>query len=159
MQDRDRIGLILTCIDKVLRYSAGKEYDSFSKDSMLVEACVFNLSQIGELCHNMSNEFTTAHPEVPWNASTSGLYGKLFLMIFRNCELSCPNSCRIASKFLNLLHLLENLPRHIIGVKFEKILVPERATDDDLRLQRFFGTFCFLSRSSVCDCFHRFSFL
>ena len=76
MQDRDRIGLILTCIDKVLRYSAGKEYDSFSKDSMLVEACVFNLSQIGELCHTMSSEFTSAHPAVPWN-ETYGLRNRI----------------------------------------------------------------------------------
>ena len=76
MQDKDRIGLILTCIDKVLCYSAEKDYDSFSGNSMLVEACVFNLSQIGELCHTMSSEFTTAHPEVPWN-ETYGLRNRI----------------------------------------------------------------------------------
>ena len=71
MQDKDRIALMCTCIKKILRYSAGKDYEAFAADSMLVEACVFNLSQIGELCHTMSSEFTSAHPEIPW----SEIYG------------------------------------------------------------------------------------
>ena len=36
--------------------SKGYDYPSFSDNSMLVEACVFNLSQIGELCHGVSDE-------------------------------------------------------------------------------------------------------
>ena len=38
---------------------------------MLVEACVFNLSQIGELTTKFTDEFTAKYSEVPWHA----LYG------------------------------------------------------------------------------------
>ena len=34
---------------KTVDYCSGKNYESFKEDTMLVEACVFNLSQIGEL--------------------------------------------------------------------------------------------------------------
>ena len=76
MNDKDRAALILTCIQKILRYCRGKEYDTFAADSMLVEACVFNLSQIGELCHAMREAFVEAHPEIPWN-ETYGLRNRI----------------------------------------------------------------------------------
>lgn len=31
-----------------------------------MEACVFNLSQLGELCHVVDTSFSQAHPEIPW---------------------------------------------------------------------------------------------
>lgn len=37
-------------VRKVLDYCHGYDYATFSADSKLVEACVFNLSQLGELC-------------------------------------------------------------------------------------------------------------
>ena len=35
---------------KVIHYCKGYTYESFAADTKLVEACVFNLSQLGELC-------------------------------------------------------------------------------------------------------------
>lgn len=35
--------------EETVDYCSGKNYESFKKDTMLVEACVFNLSRIGEL--------------------------------------------------------------------------------------------------------------
>lgn len=35
---------------KLSDYCAGYDYGSFILDTKLVDACVFNLSQIGELC-------------------------------------------------------------------------------------------------------------
>ena len=35
---------------KVIDYCKGYTYESFAADTKLVEACVFNLSQHGELC-------------------------------------------------------------------------------------------------------------
>ena len=32
----------------MINYSNGKNYNTLSNDTMLVEACIFNLSQIGE---------------------------------------------------------------------------------------------------------------
>jgi len=34
---------------------------------MMVEACVFNLSQIGEHCQSITDEYKELHPELPWH--------------------------------------------------------------------------------------------
>ena len=67
MQDKERITRMIMHIEKILSYCDNHTYDTFCADSMLVEACVFNLSQLGELCHGISNEFSIQHPEIPWN--------------------------------------------------------------------------------------------
>ncbi len=33
---------------------------------MMVEACVFNLSQIGELVNKLDKEYLSKHHEIPW---------------------------------------------------------------------------------------------
>lgn len=53
-------------VTKLIEYSTGYAYDSFIKDTKLVEACVFNLIQLGELCHAADNKLTEQYPEVPW---------------------------------------------------------------------------------------------
>ena len=52
---------------KLMDYCSGYTYDSFCVDTKLVEACVFNLSQMGELCHIADASFMKRHPEIPWN--------------------------------------------------------------------------------------------
>lgn len=47
-------------------YCFGYTYDTFAADLKLVEACVFNLSQLGELCRMVDSHFAEAHPEIPW---------------------------------------------------------------------------------------------
>lgn len=49
MRNNIIIEKVINYAEKINNYSNGKNYDSFSNDTMLVEACVFNLSQIGEL--------------------------------------------------------------------------------------------------------------
>ena len=51
---------------KLMEYCEGCTYDSFATDMKLVEACVFNLSQLGELCRFVDDAFAEAHPEIPW---------------------------------------------------------------------------------------------
>ena len=51
---------------KLMDYCQGCTYESFSVDTKLVEACVFNLSQMGELCRIADTSFTEQHPEIPW---------------------------------------------------------------------------------------------
>ena len=53
-------------VAKVLDYCRDYTYDRFAADSKLVEACVFNLSQLGELCRVVDDAFAKAHPEIPW---------------------------------------------------------------------------------------------
>lgn len=69
--DRKYIEKISACIEKILAYTSGKTYDSFERDSMVVEACVFNLGQIGEYANKISDDFKACHPEIPWK----NLYG------------------------------------------------------------------------------------
>ena len=52
--------------EKLLKYSEGLCYEDFCANEMLVEACVFNLSQMGELAHNLDAEFIGIHREIPW---------------------------------------------------------------------------------------------
>lgn len=71
MENKKYIEKIAFCIEKILTYTSGKTYESFEMDSMVVEACVFNLGQIGEYANKISGDFKNAHSEIPW----SKLYG------------------------------------------------------------------------------------
>lgn len=57
--------------NKLLQYCEGLTYEQFSADTKTVEACVFNLSQMGELANKVDEKFEQAHAEVPWRL----LYG------------------------------------------------------------------------------------
>ena len=57
---------MIEIIEKFQRYIKDVDYKSFSDNDMLVEACVFNLSQLGEIANKIDTEFETAHPQVPW---------------------------------------------------------------------------------------------
>lgn len=62
--------------EKIINYCAGKDYDAFSADTMLVEACVFNLGQIGELVRHLDNNFMDQHSHIPW-AQMRGLRNRI----------------------------------------------------------------------------------
>jgi len=51
---------------KLIEYCADYSYDTFIADMKLVEACVFNISQLGELCRAVDASFAQIHPEIPW---------------------------------------------------------------------------------------------
>ena len=62
--------------EKILTYCTDADYDSFSSDSLLTEACVFNLSQLGELTTKLSTDFLQQHPDLPW-MQMKGLRNKI----------------------------------------------------------------------------------
>ena len=66
MRNKIIVEKILKYISKVIDYTKEIEYDTFRTNSILVEACVFNLSQIGELANKVSPEFQDANPLIPW---------------------------------------------------------------------------------------------
>ena len=66
MKNRIIIQKILGYIEKVLNYTNGYTYDKFAEDTILIEACVFNLSQMGELANKIDNDFKTKHQDIPW---------------------------------------------------------------------------------------------
>lgn len=60
------VGKMIVLIKKLQRYVENTDYDSFSSNDMLVEACVFNLGQLGETANKIDEDFEEAHPEIPW---------------------------------------------------------------------------------------------
>lgn len=61
----------LNILKKFYLYVEGIDYDSFVDNTMLVEACVFNLGQIGELANKLDKEFEEQYSQIPWRV----LYG------------------------------------------------------------------------------------
>lgn len=57
---------MIEIIKKLQNYTKDVDYKSFSDNEMLVEACVFNLSQLGETANKINLEFETANPQIPW---------------------------------------------------------------------------------------------
>lgn len=66
MKDRKIIQKIINYIDSVLKYTNHITYEEFKNNSMMVEACVFNLSQIGELANKLDKEYIIEYPDIPW---------------------------------------------------------------------------------------------
>lgn len=51
---------------KLADYCGDYTYDRFMADTKRVEACVFNLIQLGELCRMAEDSILQAYPEIPW---------------------------------------------------------------------------------------------
>lgn len=66
MKNEIVIRKMLGYAEKIIGYCEDCDYQSFAADSKLVEACVFNLSQLGELCRLAGEDYAAAHPQVPW---------------------------------------------------------------------------------------------
>ncbi|HBD65378.1 MAG TPA: hypothetical protein DC038_13205 [Clostridiales bacterium] len=66
MNSQRIIHKIINYIDSILKYINKITYEEFIVNSMMIEACVFNLSQIGELVNKLDKEYILKYPEVPW---------------------------------------------------------------------------------------------
>lgn len=53
-------------INKSLTYTAGMSFQQFEKDNKTIDATVFNLSQIGELVANISEETRKKYKNIEW---------------------------------------------------------------------------------------------
>lgn len=71
MADEKNLQKMIALIEKIEQYCHGLTYEDFVQDEMLTEACVFNLAQLGETSHKISDELVMLHPELAWNE----LYG------------------------------------------------------------------------------------
>ena len=76
MRNNIIIAKMLGYIEKILSYCEGIDYEGFVSNSLLTEACVFNLSQLGELTTKLDSGFTAKHPDIPWN-QMKGLRNKI----------------------------------------------------------------------------------
>ena len=76
MSDAEIIEKMISLSMKILSYIQNLEYDEFSKKEMIVEACAFNLGQLGELSHKLSAEFKNNYLNIPWK-SIYGMRNKI----------------------------------------------------------------------------------
>ena len=69
MADKDYILVqkIIGHIDKINEYITNMEQSVFLADTKSVEACVFNLLQIGELTGKIDKQFRDTHFDIPWH--------------------------------------------------------------------------------------------
>lgn len=71
------IDKIIKHIETVINYCNNcKSLDDFQNNTMLVEACVFNLTQIGELVAKISDETKNLNKDIPWK-DISGMRNKI----------------------------------------------------------------------------------
>ncbi len=61
------ISKMLGYVEKILKYSANMSYEEFVKNEIVMEACVFNLSQIGELANKLDDAYRKEHKNIAWN--------------------------------------------------------------------------------------------
>ena len=62
---------MIRLIEKLEKYCENITYEEFEKNEMLTEACIFNISQLGELTRKIDEKFEEEHPQIPWRQ----LYG------------------------------------------------------------------------------------
>lgn len=65
--DRSRLLDIMEAIEKIERYS-GVDKQTYEHDELVQVWMVYNVQIIGEAVTQLSDEFRTRHPEVPWRA-------------------------------------------------------------------------------------------
>lgn len=66
IKDKERLNHIISAIDRVKRYIAGKSYEDFVADDMMYYAVVKNIEIIGEAANMLTQDFIENHPETPW---------------------------------------------------------------------------------------------
>lgn len=66
MRNEIIIQKMLVYSEKLIAYCNGYSYETFQADTKLVEACMFNLGQMGELVRFVDEAFEINHPDVPW---------------------------------------------------------------------------------------------
>ncbi|MDR1741518.1 MAG: DUF86 domain-containing protein [Synergistaceae bacterium] len=105
---RSILDAMIDHIDRIETYAQGySSCDEFADNVMAVEACVFNLLQIGEKVNRLDAEFIAAHPAVPWN-SIYGLRNRIvhdyegvnFLLIWQIIRDDLPRLKEDVSKII-----------------------------------------------------------
>ena len=53
--------------EQIIQFKANMDFESFSKDDKTISACVFNMSQLGELAGRLDDDFIKIHSHIPWH--------------------------------------------------------------------------------------------
>mgnify|MGYP001082244415 CR=1 FL=1 len=71
--DRARLVDIADAIEKIERYS-NIDKDRFTRDELIQTWMVYHLQVIGEAANQLSDEFCSQHPGIPWRAMAAMRY-------------------------------------------------------------------------------------
>lgn len=71
MKNEQIVEKLIQYINKISLYTEGMNYEDFLSNSIVMEACVFNLSQMGELVKKIDKSYEKANNNIPWRQ----LYG------------------------------------------------------------------------------------
>ncbi len=67
---------VLNYINSIETYTSDTNYALFLENKMMIDACVFNLSQIGELVNKLDKEFLEHYNYIAWH-QIRGLRNKI----------------------------------------------------------------------------------
>jgi uncharacterized protein with HEPN domain len=73
---------MLLAARKVLRFTAGIDWERFERDELVQNAVMRQIQIIGEAARKVSLQYKSDHPEVPWKAIT-GMRNRLVHEYFR----------------------------------------------------------------------------
>ena len=65
-KEKESIKKMIEYIDKPIKYTEGYDFDMFKKDEKTQDATIFNISQIGELIKNITNETKEKNSDIEW---------------------------------------------------------------------------------------------
>ncbi|MCP4283009.1 MAG: DUF86 domain-containing protein [Gammaproteobacteria bacterium] len=68
--EREFLQDILEAGQRIRMYTKGMTYDAFRQDYKTQDAVIRNLEVIGEAAKNISTEFRSKHPALPWKGMT-----------------------------------------------------------------------------------------
>jgi uncharacterized protein with HEPN domain len=60
------IGDILYCIDHIESYTEKLSFEDFSSNFMVIEACLYNISIVGEAVNQLSDDIKNDNQHIPW---------------------------------------------------------------------------------------------
>ena len=66
MSNNQIVEKMLMHIERIQNYVGNLSYAEFVVDDMVLDACVFNLSQLGEYANRIDDEFQRSHSNIPW---------------------------------------------------------------------------------------------
>jgi uncharacterized protein with HEPN domain len=99
---------ILDAIGKIESYLTGATYESFSNNSMMVDAVVRELEIVGEASSNLSETFRDKHPDIPWrdavdmrNFLIHEYFGVRKKVVWDTCKEDLPVMKRLIDKLLD----------------------------------------------------------
>ena len=62
-RDKNRLEHMLQAIERICRYTKGKNFEDFIADDMMYYAVVKNIEILGEASNMLTEEFRQAHPK------------------------------------------------------------------------------------------------